>query len=109
MTAAWPTTEQRPSVTVRIGFIGTGFIARTHNWFLKHTAAEHQIVAVHDLEADRAQAFAARVGAEEDMEGALGENAEVYEFLRQTSAKFGLGFWKPGAGIIHSAQFLLEY
>jgi predicted dehydrogenase len=50
-------------MTVRIGFIGTGFIARTHNWFLKHTAADHAIVAVHDLEDDRAQAFAGRVGA----------------------------------------------
>ena len=51
-------------MTVRLGFIGTGFIARTHNWFLKHSAAEHRIVAVHDLDADRAQAFADRVGAE---------------------------------------------
>ena len=51
-------------VTVRIGFIGAGFIARTHNWFLKHTAADHRIVAVHDLEADRAEAFADRVGAD---------------------------------------------
>jgi predicted dehydrogenase len=51
-------------MTVRVGFIGTGFIARTHNWFLKHTAADHRIVAVHDLDAERAQAFADRVGAE---------------------------------------------
>jgi predicted dehydrogenase len=51
-------------VTVRIGFIGTGFIARTHSWFLKHTAADRAIVAVHDLDADRAQEFAGRVGAE---------------------------------------------
>jgi predicted dehydrogenase len=51
-------------MTVRIGFIGTGFIARTHNWFLKHTAADRAIVAVHDLDAERAQAFADRVGAE---------------------------------------------
>ena len=51
-------------MTVRVGFIGAGFIARTHNWFLKHTAADHRIVAVHDLDTDRAQAFADRVGAE---------------------------------------------
>ncbi len=51
-------------MTVQVGFIGTGFIARTHNWFLKHSAADHRIVAVHDLDADRAQAFAGRVGAE---------------------------------------------
>ncbi len=50
-------------MTVRIGFIGAGFIARTHNWFLKHTAADHRIVAVCDLDADRARAFADRVGA----------------------------------------------
>ena len=51
-------------MTVRVGFIGTGFIARTHNWFLKHTAADHRIVAVHDLDHERAQAFADRVGAQ---------------------------------------------
>lgn len=50
-------------MTIRIGFIGTGFIARTHNWFLKHTAADHRIVAVHDLDTERARAFADRVGA----------------------------------------------
>lgn len=51
-------------MTVRIGFIGTGFIARTHNWFLKHSAADHRIVAVHDIDAERAQTFADRSGAE---------------------------------------------
>jgi len=51
-------------MTVRIGFIGTGFIARTHNWFLKHSIAAHRIVAVHDVDAERAHAFADRVGAE---------------------------------------------
>ena len=51
-------------MTVRVGFIGTGFIARTHNWFLKHSSADHRIVAVHDVDVERAQAFADRVGAE---------------------------------------------
>ena len=51
-------------MTVRVGFIGTGFIARTHNWFLKHSAADHRIVAVHDLDTDRAETFAGRVGAD---------------------------------------------
>ena len=51
-------------MTIRIGFLGTGFIARTHNWFLKHSAADHRIVAVHDLDTDRAEAFAGRVGAD---------------------------------------------
>ena len=36
-------------MSIRVGFLGTEFIARTHNWFLKHTAADHAIVAVHDV------------------------------------------------------------
>lgn len=48
----------------------------------------------------------ARVGAEKDMQAALEENREVYEFLRSASSKHGIGFWKPGAGIIH--QVVLE-
>jgi aconitate hydratase len=48
----------------------------------------------------------ARVGAEKDLEKALDENAEVYNFLRTASQKHGIGFWKPGAGIIH--QVVLE-
>ena len=48
----------------------------------------------------------ARRGASEDMQVALEENKEVYEFLRTASAKHGIGFWKPGAGIIH--QVVLE-
>lgn len=48
----------------------------------------------------------ARKGADEDMQVALEENKEVYEFLRTACAKHGLGFWKPGAGIIH--QVVLE-
>jgi len=48
----------------------------------------------------------AETGASEDLERAMGENAEVYKFLKEASAKFGIGFWKPGAGIIH--QVVLE-
>ncbi len=48
----------------------------------------------------------ARAGAETDTRAALTENNEVYEFLRQSSAKYGIGFWKPGSGIIH--QVVLE-
>ena len=48
----------------------------------------------------------ARVGADADMEVALDTNREVYEFLRSVSAKYGIGFWKPGSGIIH--QVVLE-
>ena len=48
----------------------------------------------------------ARVGSEEDTRLALDENSEVYKFLESASRKFGMGFWRPGAGIIH--QVVLE-
>ena len=48
----------------------------------------------------------ARVGADKDMQVALTENNEVYQFLRSASQKYGIGFWNPGAGIIH--QVVLE-
>jgi len=48
----------------------------------------------------------ARAGARQDTEFAIVENNEVYEFLRAASARYGIGFWKPGSGIIH--QVVLE-
>ncbi len=48
----------------------------------------------------------AEVGAEEDLKGALYINSEVFSFLQSISNKYGIGFWKPGAGIIH--QVVLE-
>src|SRR5687768_9660878 len=48
----------------------------------------------------------AQSGAREDMERAISENREVYDFLHSASKKYGIGFWKPGAGIIH--QVVLE-
>jgi aconitate hydratase len=48
----------------------------------------------------------AKVGADLDLQSALGENAEVYAFLRAVCARYGMGFWKPGSGIIH--QVVLE-
>jgi aconitate hydratase len=48
----------------------------------------------------------AQSGAREDMERAISENREVYNFLHSASKKYGIGFWKPGAGIIH--QVVLE-
>jgi len=48
----------------------------------------------------------ARVGSEPDTKAALYENNEVYQFLESASRKYGIGFWKPGAGIIH--QVVLE-
>src|SRR5580765_8193861 len=43
----------------------------------------------------------ARSGAEVDLRESLNENEEIYDFLRSAAAKFGVGFWSPGAGIIH--------
>src|SRR6266540_4299236 len=48
----------------------------------------------------------AQTGAAEDMKRAISENQEVYDFLHSASRKYGIGFWKPGAGIIH--QVVLE-
>tara|TARA_Y100001935_G_scaffold254489_1_gene263703 strand:+ start:987 stop:3239 length:2253 start_codon:yes stop_codon:yes gene_type:complete len=48
----------------------------------------------------------AKVGAEEDLNTAMDTNKEVYDFLASASNKYGIGFWKPGAGIIH--QVVLE-
>ncbi|TBR09167.1 MAG: aconitate hydratase [Candidatus Nitrosotenuis sp.] len=48
----------------------------------------------------------ARVEAESDTKAAIYENNEVYKFLESASRKYGAGFWKPGAGIIH--QVVLE-
>ena len=48
----------------------------------------------------------AQSGASEDMKRAVTENNEVYDFLRSAARKYGLGFWKPGSGIIH--QVILE-
>ncbi len=48
----------------------------------------------------------AESGAAEDFARAVRENQEVYDFLRSASRKFGVGFFRPGAGIIH--QVLLE-
>ena len=48
----------------------------------------------------------AQTGAASDLKTALDINSEVYSFLSQVSGKYGIGFWKPGAGIIH--QTVLE-
>ncbi len=47
-----------------------------------------------------------RFGAEKDLANALSTNKEVYDFLESVSNKYGIGFWKPGSGIIH--QVVLE-
>ncbi|MGQ9805138.1 MAG: aconitate hydratase [Chlorobiales bacterium] len=48
----------------------------------------------------------AKSGAKEDLAQAIKDNQEVYDFLASVSNKYGIGFWKPGAGIIH--QVILE-
>src|SRR6266481_58393 len=49
----------------------------------------------------------ARVEGESDLHQSLQENQEVYDFLRSAAARYGAGFWGPGAGIIH--QVVLEH
>src|SRR5256885_11937885 len=48
----------------------------------------------------------AESGSEKDLLRAIDENREVYNFLASSAKKYGIGFWKPGAGIIH--QVVLE-
>lgn len=48
----------------------------------------------------------AKTGSDTDLQIANDENKEVYDFLSSVSNKYGIGFWKPGAGIIH--QVVLE-
>ena len=51
--------------------------------------------------------ISAKVGAKIDLGVAVDTNKEVYDFLRSVSAKYGIGFWGPGSGIIH--QVVLEH
>lgn len=48
----------------------------------------------------------ARIGADADLQEAINKSNEVFNFLESVSNKYGIGFWKPGAGIIH--QVVLE-
>ncbi len=48
----------------------------------------------------------AKVGADKDLQNAINSSSEVFNFLGSVSNKYGIGFWKPGAGIIH--QVVLE-
>ena len=48
----------------------------------------------------------ARIGADKDLQEAINNSSEVFNFLASVSNKYGIGFWKPGAGIIH--QVVLE-
>ncbi len=64
----------------------------------KHTVVPSTVHCDHLIQAS--------VGAREDLGIAKEQNKEVYDFLESISAKYGIGFWKPGAGIIH--QVILE-
>lgn len=46
----------------------------------------------------------AQVGGDADLKRAIKINEEVYNFLSTASAKYGVGFWKPGSGIIHQVR-----
>lgn len=48
----------------------------------------------------------AKIGADADLQDAMNKSSEVFNFLESVSDKYGIGFWKPGAGIIH--QVVLE-
>ncbi len=48
----------------------------------------------------------ARIGSDKDLQESLNKNNEVFNFLASVSNRYGIGFWKPGAGIIH--QVVLE-
>ncbi len=63
-----------------------------------HTAVPSTVHCDHLIQAE--------VGAEDDLEKAITTNKEVYDFLSSVSNKYRIGFWKPGAGIIH--QVVLE-
>jgi len=79
--------------------------------------ATAQMALLQFMQAGRKQAFVpstvhcdhliqAKSGATEDLKTAVTANQEVYDFLASVSNKYGIGFWKPGAGIIH--QVVLE-
>jgi len=47
----------------------------------------------------------AHTGSSTDLETAIATNKEVYDFLRSAAMKYGMGFWKPGSGIIHQVVY----
>ena len=68
------------------------------------TAGKEQVAVPSTVHCDHL--VRAKVGAEKDLAVAETTNLEVYDFLASASSRFGLGFWKPGSGIIH--QVVLE-
>ncbi|MDX1908358.1 MAG: aconitate hydratase [Bacteroidia bacterium] len=68
------------------------------------TAGRKQVAVPSTVHCDHL--IQAKTGAAQDLTTALDTNREVYDFLASVSNKYGIGFWKPGAGIIH--QVVLE-
>jgi aconitate hydratase len=67
-------------------------------------AGKKQVAVPSTVHADHL--IQAKVGATKDLQESLNQNNEVFNFLSSISNKYGIGFWKPGAGIIH--QVVLE-
>ena len=67
-------------------------------------AGKKQVAVPSTVHADHL--IQAKVGATKDLQDSLNQNNEVFSFLSSISSKYGIGFWKPGAGIIH--QVVLE-
>lgn len=67
-------------------------------------AGKKQVAVPSTVHADHL--ILAKVGATKDLQESLNQNNEVFNFLSSISNKYGIGFWKPGAGIIH--QVVLE-
>ncbi|GMR06637.1 MAG: aconitate hydratase [Gammaproteobacteria bacterium] len=68
------------------------------------TAGKEQVAVPSTVHCDHL--VRAKVGAEKDLAVAESTNLEVYDFLASAAARYGLGFWQPGSGIIH--QVVLE-
>lgn len=67
-------------------------------------AGKHKVAVPTTVHCDHL--IQAKVGATKDLQAALNNSNEVFNFLESVSNKYGIGFWKPGAGIIH--QVVLE-
>ncbi|MEO1058011.1 MAG: Gfo/Idh/MocA family oxidoreductase [Actinomycetota bacterium] len=72
-------------MSLSIGFLGAGFISRTHRFFLKHCSVDHQITAVFDPDRPKAEAFAERRGASVVDESALLDSVDVVFVTAWTS------------------------
>jgi aconitate hydratase len=88
----------RPDRVVFQDVLGQSAILQFMQTKLKRVAVPTTIHCDHLIQA--------RTSGEPDLRAAVDENREVFDFLRSAAAKYGCGFWEPGAGIIH--QVVLE-